>query len=97
MALAGGNSEYCCQTTLDIFCGCGPGRDAYAHRRLPLPDSAATPTGAIRLHSGYHAPGLFSAAEGNQYLVCHYIVEHVIAGLREALGEARCLPAISLD
>ena len=48
------------------------------------------------MDAGDYAPGCLSISERNQYLVEHYIVEHLEAGLAESLGKTTGMAAIAL-
>src|SRR5262249_12798992 len=91
------NPENRGQAPLDIIVGRCPRGHADPHRRVALPVSAATPASALRLHLLDYATRALRAAEADQHLIQHDLVQDPIPSACELLGEALCVAARSLD
>src|SRR5215469_17979369 len=74
-----------------------PARSADPHRGLSLPHRPAAPAGSILLDAPNHFPRSLGRPEGDQHLIDHHFVEHLISGLNEPFSEPPRVRAGSLN
>src|SRR5207302_2569591 len=91
------HSQHGRHAALDVVLRRRPRGDADAHGGASLPHRPSRPARAVRLYARDDTTGHLAVAKGDQHLIDHHVVEDLVPGLPQAVGEARCMATGALD